>query len=124
VLENVCPYCGIVPECKYSCGPAKLLSIQRQNNNSLNGLLRDRDRQTDRQKCCFSTRIIIIIIIILKKPTLTETIRLHRVRWFGHVQRMEDNRIPKRLLYMNLETTRLIDRQRNRWQDEVREDGK
>jgi hypothetical protein len=30
---------------------------------------------------------------------------------------MEENRIPKRILYMNLGT-------RNRWQDEVREDGK
>jgi hypothetical protein len=36
---------------------------------------------------------------------------------------MEENRIPKRVLYMNLETTRLIGRLRNRWQDEVRGDG-
>jgi hypothetical protein len=35
---------------------------------------------------------------------------------------MEENRIPKRVLYMNLET-RLRGRPRNRWQDEVREDG-
>jgi hypothetical protein len=33
-----------------------------------------------------------------------------------------ENRIPKRVLYMNLETTRLGGRPRNRWQDEVRED--
>ena len=31
---------------------------------------------------------------------------------------------PKKVLYMNLETTRLRGRQRNRWQDEVREDGR
>ena len=31
---------------------------------------------------------------------------------------------PKRVLYMNLETTRLRGRPRNRWQDEVREDGR
>ena len=42
----------------------------------------------------------------------------------GHVQRMEENRIPKRVLYMNLGTTRLRSRPRNRWQDEVREDGR
>ena len=36
---------------------------------------------------------------------------------------MEENRIPKRLLCMNLETTRPRGRPRNRWQDEVREDG-
>jgi hypothetical protein len=33
-------------------------------------------------------------------------------------------RIPKRVLYMNLETTRPSGRPRNRWQDEVREDGR
>ena len=42
--------------------------------------------------------------------------------WFGHVQRMEENGIPKRVLYMNLGTTRLRGRPRNRWQDEVKED--
>jgi hypothetical protein len=35
---------------------------------------------------------------------------------------VEENRIPKRVLYMILETTRLRDRPRDRWQDEVRED--
>jgi hypothetical protein len=35
---------------------------------------------------------------------------------------MEENRIPKRVLYMNLETTRLRGKPRNRWQDGVRED--
>jgi len=35
---------------------------------------------------------------------------------------MEGNRIPKRVLYMNMGTTRLRGRPRNRWQDEVRED--
>jgi len=37
---------------------------------------------------------------------------------------MGGNRIPKRVLCMNLGTTRLKGRPRNRWQDEVREDGR
>jgi hypothetical protein len=37
---------------------------------------------------------------------------------------MEENRIPKRVLYMNLETATPRGRPRNRWQDEVREDGR
>jgi hypothetical protein len=37
---------------------------------------------------------------------------------------MEENRIPKNILYMNLEITRLRGRPRNGWQDEVREDGR
>jgi hypothetical protein len=46
------------------------------------------------------------IYAIVKKPTITETISLHRLHWFGHVQRMEESTFPKRVLYMNLETTR------------------
>ena len=60
----------------------------------------------------------------LKKNTITETTRLNRLRWFGHVERIEENRNPKKVLYMNLEATRLRGRLRNRWQEEVREDGR
>jgi hypothetical protein len=59
---------------------------------------------------------------IVKKPAITETIRLHRLHWFGYVQRMEESRIPKRVLYINLESTRPRGRLRNRWQDAVGED--
>ena len=59
----------------------------------------------------------------IKNPTIIETIRLNRLRWFGHVQRMEGNRIPTRILYMNL-GTRLRGGPRNRWQDEVSVDGR
>jgi hypothetical protein len=52
----------------------------------------------------------------VKKPTIRETIRLNRLCWFRHVQRMEENRIPKRVLYTNLGTTRLRGRPRNRCQ--------
>ena len=50
----------------------------------------------------------------VEKPTIIETIRLNRLCWFGHVQRMEENRIPKRMR----------GRPRNRWQDDVRKDGR
>ena len=60
----------------------------------------------------------------VKKSAIIETIRLNRLHWLGHVQGMEENRIPKRVLYMNLGTTRLRGRPRNRWQDEVRDDGR
>jgi len=53
------------------------------------------------------------IYAMVHKPTITETIRLNRLCWFGYVQRMEGNRIPKRVLYMNL-GTRLRGRPRNR----------
>jgi len=47
-----------------------------------------------------------------------------RLRWFGHVRRIHENRIPRKLLYMNLEATRLRGRPSNRWKGEVREGGR
>jgi len=64
------------------------------------------------------------IYAMVKKPTITETIKLNRLHWFGHVERMEWNRIPKKVLYMNLKATRLRGRPRKRWQGEVRDDGR
>jgi hypothetical protein len=64
------------------------------------------------------------IYAMVKNPTITQTISLHRLRWFGHEQRMEENRISKRVLYMNLESTRTRSRPTNRWQNEATEDGR
>jgi len=62
---------------------------------------------------------------MLKKPTIIETTRLNRLCWFGHVQREQKKiEFPYGLIYMNLGATRLRGRPRNRWQNEVREDGR
>jgi len=61
---------------------------------------------------------------VVKKPTITETLRLNRLCWFGHGQKMEENRFPKKVLYMNLTSTMLNGRPRNRWQVEVRDHGR
>jgi hypothetical protein len=61
---------------------------------------------------------------MVTKLTIEETIRLNELRWFGHLKRMEENRIPNKVLHLNLETTRLRGKPRNRWQDHVREDGR
>ena len=50
----------------------------------------------------------------VKKPTIIEIIRLNRLHWFEHVQRMEENRIHKKILYMNFETKRLRGGPRNK----------
>ena len=34
-----------------------------------------------------------------KKPTILDTVGLNRLRLFGHVQRMEENGIPKSIIY-------------------------
>jgi len=59
----------------------------------------------------------------IRKPTIIEIIRLNRLCWFGHVQRMEENRIPKRVLY-EFGNNKFERQTKNRWQDEVREDGR
>ena len=35
------------------------------------------------------------IYAMVKNPTIAEAITLNRLSWFGHVQRMEENIIPK-----------------------------
>jgi len=52
----------------------------------------------------FQLNLISYIYASVKKPTIMETIRLNRLRRFGHVQRLGENRIPKRVLCMNLGT--------------------
>jgi hypothetical protein len=37
---------------------------------------------------------------------------------------MEENRIPKRVIYTNLGTTRLRSKPKNKWQDDLREKGR
>ena len=47
---------------------------------------------------------------VLKKPTIIETRRLNRLHRFGHVQRMEENRIPYEYyhIFSNLIRTRIL----------------
>jgi hypothetical protein len=64
------------------------------------------------------------VYAMVENPTIAETMGVHRLRWFGHVWRMEEGRVPKGVLSMRLEATRPRGRPRNRWQDEVSEDGR
>src|SRR5678815_4452599 len=52
---------------------------------------------------------------------IIECIERNQLRWFGHVQRMEDFRYPRRLLNWRLIGTRPVGRPRKRWKDAVEE---
>jgi hypothetical protein len=52
------------------------------------------------------------------------TIKLKRLQWAGHVQRMNKERIPKKILYSTIGGRRRVGKPRNRWIDAVEEDAK
>ena len=57
---------------------------------------------------------------MIKQATVIDTIKLNILRWFGHEQVIGGNRIPQRVLYtyMNLGSTRLRVKPKNRLHDE------
>lgn len=61
---------------------------------------------------------------LYKDNKLTTIIRYHRLQWAGHIIRMGDNRIPKKVLFSQIEGRRPIGRPRDRWIDAVASDAK
>ena len=59
---------------------------------------------------------------LYKSPTILKDVKARRIRWLGHVQRMEENRIPKKVLYSKPEGCRSVGRPRLRWLDDVEAD--
>jgi hypothetical protein len=59
---------------------------------------------------------------IFKEPILSVVIRIARLRWAGHVARMDGNCMPRRLLYVQPKGLRKVGRPRARWRDQVGKD--
>jgi hypothetical protein len=59
-----------------------------------------------------------------KEPRLSAVIRIARLRWAGHVARMDENCMPRRLMYVQPEGVRKVGRPRARWRDEVGNDAR
>src|SRR5688572_9418412 len=57
-----------------------------------------------------------------QKETVVERIKKRRLTWYGHVIRMENGRMPVRVLHVEVEGTRSRGRQKKRWIDNVLED--
>jgi hypothetical protein len=51
-----------------------------------------------------------------------EGIRIKRLEWVGHIIRMEEERIPKKVLNRNFHTTRPVGKPRTRGADVVQRD--
>ena len=59
---------------------------------------------------------------ITKQPLISNYIRSQRLRWAGHVARMEEDRMPRRVMEGTLEGRRPVGRPRMRWRDNLMED--
>jgi hypothetical protein len=56
---------------------------------------------------------------LFKEPRLSVLIIIARLRWAGHVARMDENCMPRRMMYVQPEGLRKMGRPRARWGDEV-----
>jgi hypothetical protein len=61
---------------------------------------------------------------LFKEPRLSVVIRIARLRWAGHVARVDENCMPRRLIYVQLEGLRKVVRPHARWRDEVGKDAR
>jgi len=59
---------------------------------------------------------------LYNEPNIMEDIKIRRLGWAGHIIRMEEERIPKKVLNGNFYTTRPVGRPRARWADVVQRD--
>jgi len=62
------------------------------------------------------------LYILYKEPNIVEDIKIGRLGWAGHLIRMEEERIPKKVLNGKFYTTRPVGRPRTKWADVVHRD--
>jgi hypothetical protein len=53
---------------------------------------------------------------------IVKWIKGQRISWLGHLERMEEDRMPKKIFTQELEGTRHRGRPRKRWKEEVERD--
>ena len=57
-----------------------------------------------------------------KGENIVKWIKGQRIRWLGHMERMEEDRMPKKIFTQELEGTRRRGRSRKGWREEVERD--
>ena len=59
---------------------------------------------------------------LYRSPNIFRVIKSRRLRWVGHVDRMEEGRSAFKILTSTPAEKRLLERPRRRWEDNVRMD--
>ena len=57
-----------------------------------------------------------------KGENIVKWIKEQRISWLGHLERMEEDRMPKKIFTQELEGTRRRGRPRKGWREEVERD--
>jgi len=57
-----------------------------------------------------------------KGENIVKWIKEQRISWLGHLQGMEEDRMPKKIFTQELEGRRRVGRPRKRWKEEVERD--
>ena len=57
-----------------------------------------------------------------KEKNIVKWIKGQRISWLGHLERMEEDRMPKKIFTQELEGTRRRGRPRKGWREEVERD--
>jgi hypothetical protein len=61
---------------------------------------------------------------LFKEPKLSITIRIARLRWAGHVRTMDEDALPRRIMYVTPIGQWKTERPKARWREEVGKDAR
>ena len=110
----------VIPALLYG---AETWTVKLHHENKLESFIADCLRVLFKQPR-FTGRTTASLFKQANLPPVRIMLRKMRMRWLGHVARMDDERLPKQLLYadMDVGTTRAPGGQRKRWKDCVMTD--